>query len=49
MQRRQYDQFLRRDGPSNLGFYSFGGQKYIRDETNRTDHLLTPLFRDYDG
>ena len=49
MQKLAYRQFLRRDGPQNNSFYSFGGKKYIRDETNRGDHLLTPLFRDYDG
>ena len=48
MQRLPYDQFLRRDGPQNQSFYSFGGKKFIRDETER-DHLLNPLFRDYDG
>jgi len=49
MNRTPYDQFLKRDGPTNVGFYSFGGAKSIRDETERTDHLLTPIFRDYDG
>ena len=49
MNRLPYNQYMRRDGPQNNSFYSFGGQKYIREETNKKDHLLTPLFRDYDG
>lgn len=40
---------MRRDGPSNNTFYSFGGRKFIRDETDRKDHILNPIFRDYDG
>ena len=48
MKRLPYKQFLRRDGASNNTFYSFGGSKFIRDETDR-DHLLNPVFRDYDG
>ena len=47
--RLPYNQFLRRDGPSNNSFYSFGGSKYIRDETERNQHLLNPIFKDYDG
>ena len=46
--RLPYQQFLRRDGASNNTFYSFGGSKFIRDETER-EHLLNPVFRDYDG
>lgn len=45
---KPYKQFLRRDGPSNNTFYSFGGSKTIRDETEQ-DHLLNPVFRDYNG
>ena len=48
MARSPYKQFLRRDGPQNNTFYSFGGAKMIREETEQ-DHLLNPLFRDYDG
>lgn len=44
-----YKSFLRRDGASNNTFYSFGGSKFIRDETERSEHLLNPIFRDYDG
>lgn len=41
---------MRRDGPSNNTFYSFGGKKMIRDETEAEEnHLLNPIFRDYDG
>lgn len=29
MNRTPYDQFLKRDGPTNVGFYSFGGAKSI--------------------
>ena len=46
---KPYKQFLRRDGPSNNTFYSFGGSKQIRDETEQDDHLLNPVFRDYNG
>ena len=49
MERLPYKQFMRRDGPMNNSFYSFGGAKFIRDETERDQHLLNPLFRDYDG
>ena len=49
MNRLPYQTFLRRDGPQNNTFYSFGGSKYIRDETDRSEHLLNPAFRDYDG
>ena len=48
LNRLPYRQFLRRDGPSNNTFYSFGGSKAIRDETEQ-NHLLNPIFRDYDG
>ena len=48
MQRLPYKPYMRRDGPSNNTFYSFGGSKYIREETEKT-HLLNPIFRDYDG
>ena len=46
--KRPYNAFLRRDGPTNNTFYSFGGSKKIRDETDRDDHLLNPVFRDYE-
>ena len=49
MNKLPYKSFLRRDGPSNNTFYSFGGSKYIRDETDRNEHLLNPIFKDYDG
>ena len=49
MEKLPYKQFLRRDGPSNNSFYSFGGHKFIRDETDRDEHLLNPIFKDYDG
>ena len=48
MNRLPYRQFMRRDGPSNNTFYSFGGSKMIRDETERQEHVLNPIFRDYD-
>jgi hypothetical protein len=48
MHRLPYKQYLRRDGPSNNTFYSFGGSKMIREETER-DHMLNPIFRDYNG
>ena len=48
MQRKPYKQFLKRDGASNNTFYSFGGSKFIRDETEQ-EHLLNPVFRDYNG
>ena len=44
-----YKTFLRRDGAQNNSFYSFGGHKMIRDETDRNEHLLNPAFKDYDG
>ena len=49
MQRLPYKSFLPRDGPQNQSFYSFGGKKMIREETEREGHLLNPRFRDYDG
>ena len=49
MKRTPCKQFLRRDGASNNTFYSFGGSKFIRDETDQDDHLLNPVFRDYSG
>ena len=48
MNRLPYRQFMRRDGPSNNTFYSFGGSKMIREETERQEHVLNPIFRDYD-
>jgi len=44
-----YKTFLRRDGAQNQSFYSFGGCKFIREETDRAGHLLNPAFKDYDG
>ena len=44
-----YKTFLRRDGAQNQSFYSFGGSKMIREETEGRGHLLNPAFKDYDG
>lgn len=49
MSRLPYKSFIRRDGPSNNTFYSFGGSKFIRGETEKNEHVLNPIFRDYDG
>jgi len=49
LNRLPYSQFLRRDGASNNTFYSFGGSKFIRDETENDQHVLNPIFRDYDN
>ena len=46
---RSYHSFLRRDGPTNNGFYSFGGNKHIRTEAKQGRHMLNPVFTDYDG
>ena len=46
---RKYNSFLRRDGPTNNGFYSFGGNKQIRSEAKQGRHVLNPVFTDYDG
>ena len=40
---------MKRDGAQNQSFYSFGGRKMIREETEKEEHLLNPIFRDYNG
>ena len=46
---KSYNSFLRRDGPTNNAFYSFGGSKQMRSEAKQGKHVLNPVFTDYDG
>ena len=45
----KYNAFLRRDGASNNGFYSFGGKVGVRGASSDQHMKLNPVFRDYDG
>ena len=44
-----YNTYMRRDGPTNNGFYSFGGSKPYRIEAQQGKHLLNPYLIDYDN
>lgn len=43
--RLPYRTFLKRDGPANNTYYSFGGSKMIADEAGK-DRYFNPVLRD---
>ena len=47
--KKPYDTFMRRDGSTNNGFYSFGGSKAVRSASAQKDLMINPYFKDFDG